>query len=256
MYTLLIVDDEYEIRNGLSNLFPWHETGFQVQAVRENGREALDYIIEHPVDVVLCDIMMPELSGIELARELRDRHPRIKIVFLSGYRDFEYARKALSYGVRNYIVKPTKYSELSHVFHQLREELDEEQSLSGPQGPDKTEAEAPREGGLQERIIARVRKYIDTNCHDASLEKAADLVRMNPHYLSKLYKQVTGVNFSDHLLGVKMDRAAELLRGINYRTHEISRMLGYSSPKSFSRAFKQYYGMSPREFRNSKPPVE
>jgi YesN/AraC family two-component response regulator len=252
MYTLLIVDDEYEIRNGLSNLFPWHETGFEVQAVRENGREALDYIAEKPVDAVLCDIMMPEMSGIELARNLRDQYPQIKIIFLSGYRDFDYARKALSIGVRDYIVKPTKYSELSQVFLKLKEELDEERAISeGRENHEQLQHGNSPEGGLQERIIAKVREYLETNYHDASLEKAADIVRMNPHYLSKLYKQITGENFSDYLLTVKMGKAAELLLDIGYRTHEISHMLGYSSPKSFSRAFKQHFGMCPREYRNS-----
>jgi two-component system, response regulator YesN len=254
MYTLLIVDDEYEIRNGLCNLFPWHEAGYTVTATCETGREALEYIEENSIDVVLCDIMMPEMTGIDLARELHEKQPHIKVVFLSGHRDFEYARKALSFGVKNYIVKPTKYSELSQVFLHLKKELDEERAATAQPEPETSSPGEGREGGLQERIITAVKEYIDKNYQDASLENAADLVRMTPHYLSKLYKQITGENFSDYLSSVKMDKAAKLLRGINYRTHEISHMLGYSSPKSFSRAFRQHFGMSPREYRNLNNP--
>ena len=116
MYRLIIVDDEFEIRNGLSRYFPWESVGFEAAAVFENARGALDYIRRNPVDVVLTDIEMPGMSGIELARVIHEQRLPVKVIFLSAYKKFEYARDAISYRVVHYITKPTVHSEIFEVF--------------------------------------------------------------------------------------------------------------------------------------------
>ena len=103
MYRLIIVDDEFEIRNGLSRYFPWESVGVEAAAVFENARGALDYIRRNPVDVVLTDIEMPGMSGIELARVIHEQRLPVKVIFLSAYKKFEYARDAISYRVVHYI---------------------------------------------------------------------------------------------------------------------------------------------------------
>ena len=115
MYRLIIVDDEFEIRNGLSRYFPWESVGFEAAAVFENARGALDYIRRNPVDVVLTDIEMPGMSGIELARVIHEQRLPVKVIFLSAYKKFEYARDAISYRVVHYITKPTVHSEIFEV---------------------------------------------------------------------------------------------------------------------------------------------
>ncbi|WP_055106189.1 response regulator transcription factor [Paenibacillus ihumii] len=135
MYNLLIVDDEAETREALSSYFPWDEVGFEVVGQANNGQEALQFIagVER-VDVVLTDIKMPVMSGVELAEKLYNGHRHIKTVFISGYRDFEYAQKALHYRVKNYVLKPAKYHVLMEVFHEIKEELDAERARLKP-GP-------------------------------------------------------------------------------------------------------------------------
>ncbi|GAA3401240.1 response regulator [Paenibacillus hodogayensis] len=243
MYKLVIVDDEVEIRSGMIRYFPWGEIGFQVAFHCENGQVALQYMLNHQVDALLCDIKMPVMNGIELARHLYERKLDVKTVFLSGYKDFEYARKALQYGVRNYIVKPTVYQELYDVFSRLKAELDEDRGEELA----KTGAEG---AGFNEKIIQAIRHYVLQNYRRATLEEAAGLIHMNPHYVSTYFKEKTGEYFSDFVLQVKMDKAAELLMDIRYKTYEVSEMVGYSNAKNFARAFKHYFGSSPREYRN------
>ena len=250
VYSLLIADDEYEIRNGLANLFPWQDVGFQPAGTAENGKKALEFIENNPVDVLLCDIMMPIMNGIDLAKILHERFPNVKTIFLSGYRDFEYAQQALAYGVKKYVVKPTKYNELFEIFQQLRAELDRERRPD----PD-AQTGKPEEwldAGFHDRIIAIINEYVETSYREASLGRAAELVRMSSFYVSKLYKAKTGCNFSWYLLSVKMRKAEELLRDVNRRTSEVSDLLGYGTPKSFTRAFKKFYGRNPRDFRNAQ----
>ncbi|UUZ79021.1 response regulator [Paenibacillus sp. P26] len=239
MYKLLIADDEYEIRNGLSNYFPWSDVGFEVVSQAENGPQVIEYTETHEVDVLLCDIRMPRMTGIEVARELYSRNSPVKVIFLSGYKDFEFAQQALIYGVKNYIVKPTNYEDLYHIFMGIKEELNRERK------------KAPGEESVSDKVIAVIKNYVQECYRDAALEDAAELVHMSPYYISKYFKQKTGENFSDYVISVKMQKAAQFLKEIDYKTYEISEMIGYSNPKNFTRTFKKYFGKSPREFRNA-----
>ncbi|MFS0567008.1 response regulator transcription factor [Brevibacillus invocatus] len=195
---------------------------------------------------MLCDIQMPVMSGIDVARELHQQNSPVKVVFLSGYREFEYAQQALSYGVKSYIVKPTKYNELENVFRKLKIELDQSKGSQSPS----TKVPEEKESAAPETVIAKVKSYLEQNYREATLDDAARLVHMNPYYLSKYFKKKTGENFSDYLIRVKMEKAKEFLMDVNNRTYTISEMVGYSNVKNFTRTFRKYVGKSPREFRN------
>lgn len=125
MYQLVIVDDEYTIRTGMCNYIDWEAMGFSVAADFEDGKETIAYLEEHPADVVLTDIEMAEVSGLELARYIKERQLPCKVIILSGYREFEYARKAIEYGVEHYILKPIRMDELQGVFADVKGKLDE-----------------------------------------------------------------------------------------------------------------------------------
>lgn len=255
MYQLLIVDDESKIRKGLRSFFPWQEIGFHVVSEAADGLQALEYVENHQVDVVLTDIVMPKMTGIELAQALHKRKHPTKVVFLTGYKEFEYARKALEYGVKQYLVKPTQYKEITEVFEIIRAELDQEYAaLSGEAGHTAAEMESDdtevEEKGYHEKKIAAIEQYVAEHYAEVSLESVAEVFHMNKHYLSKYFKKWTSVNFSDYVLSIKMKKAAELLNDYNNRSYEVGLIVGYDNAKNFSRAFKQYYGRSPREFRD------
>lgn len=242
MYNLLIADDDYEIRNGLCKYFPWDVVGFHVVGSVENGREALEFIKRHEVDVVLCDIKMPIMSGIDLASELSSLNSKVNIIFFSAYKDFLYAQKALENGVRRYILKSTNYQELIQAFTNIKEELDQQLHSSTKQGQD-----------MSKKIISTIKEYVEEHYRDATLEDLAKLVHMNPDYLSKFFKKNAGMLFSEYLMQIRMENAAQFLGDIQYKTYEISDKVGYSNSFNFTRAFKNYFGMTPRDFRNQKP---
>ncbi|MBP1996519.1 response regulator transcription factor [Paenibacillus eucommiae] len=248
MYTLLLVDDEYEIRTGLCNYFPWDEIGFEVVGQAENGKQALDFVKNNEVDVILSDIEMPVMTGIELAEELQKQKSKIKIIFLSGHRNFEFAQKAVSYGVKSYVVKSTKSSELVNVFKKIKDELDQETGEIDLPSKELTE-DSEEVYNFYDRLILTIKNHIKEHYKDVELEDISELVHMNPNYISRLFKKKTGQNFSDYLLSIRMEKALELLKDIKYKTYEVSYMLGYSNVKNFTRTFKSYYGKSPREFR-------
>ncbi len=128
MYKMIVLDDEPMIRSGLSSIVPWAELGYELVAVFEDGKEGIDYLERHEVDVVLTDIRMVEVSGLEVARRVFERKWRTKVVIISGYREFEYAKSAMQYNVRHFLLKPTRYEEIYGVFAGLKAELDGERA--------------------------------------------------------------------------------------------------------------------------------
>ncbi len=120
MYSLVIVDDEPAIRRGLARHIDWASMGFEVVESFEDGEDALAYLEHHHVDAVLTDIRMSVVSGLSLAKTIRDRGLETEVVILSGYKDFEYARSAMQSGVRSYLLKPASEEELREVFDGVR----------------------------------------------------------------------------------------------------------------------------------------
>ena len=126
MFKLAIVEDEDNIRHSLECFIPWEKIGFQVVGAFSDGTDALAYLREHPCDVVLTDILMSRMSGLEMIQQLHEIHPAIKVVILSGHSDFGYAQQAIRYQVSHYLVKPVDEDELIGVFQGLKEQLDSE----------------------------------------------------------------------------------------------------------------------------------
>ncbi len=246
MYKLLIVDDEYEIHNGISKFFPWDSIGFTVVSHLDNGKKAYEYIQKNPVHIVLTDVNMPVMNGLELASLLCENYPDIYIVFFSGYSDFSFAQKALEYNVKSYILKSHKYNEMIRVFTKLKAELDKKY-LSARQQDFQDNAI-----NFNDKVLAKIKDYINDNFATVTLEDLTDIVHMNPNYISKFFKQKTGQNFYDYLIEIRMKKAVKLLDDINYKTYEVSSLVGYRNSENFSRMFKQYYGITPRDYRNGK----
>ena len=238
MYRLLIVDDEYEIRTGLANYFPWDTVGFEIAGLCSNGVEALSFIEKQPVHAILCDVKMPVMDGLTFAQTLREKDSSVKLVFLSGYKDFEYVRKALQCNAQDYILKPTQFQEITRVFKKLQHELDltHMPALTPEHTPDD--------------LILAIQKIIQEQIDCVTLESVSREVFLSPFYVSKLFKQRTGKNFADYVTECRMKKAAELLCGHSCHTYEISMMVGYSNPNNFTRAFKKFYGVTPSEFKN------
>lgn len=241
MYKVIIVDDETKIRNGLAHLFPWNQSGFEVVGDFSNGRLAYEYALSHSVDLILSDIRMPVMDGLQLSQQLLSLQD-VKIVFFSGYQDFDYARQALKNGVFDYLLKPVKYEDLLNCLERVQTVLD----LSRP------EQKKTENLSYYDQMIETVRTYIEKEYQNATLERASQLVNLSPNYLSKIMKERSESSFSDYLFETRMKNAARFLRDIHYKQYEIAYRIGYDNPKNFSRAFKQYYHMTPREYRDLK----
>lgn len=126
MVKIVIVDDEKMIREGLVNTMPWEDMGIEVVGSAGNGLAALEIIREKQPHIVLTDIRMPKMNGIELLQSIREESSKIKVVILSGYDEFAYAQQAIKHGAADYILKPVNAEELQKVIKRLESDLKEE----------------------------------------------------------------------------------------------------------------------------------
>ena len=130
MYTMMIVDDEPSSRQGLCECFPWHEYGIDIIAQAKDGLEAKEVLSTRKPDIILTDIRMPKMDGIELSTFIRKEHRGIKIVFISGYDDLNYFKAAMKLDATDYIIKPINFAELSEVLRKVIHELDAEKQYN------------------------------------------------------------------------------------------------------------------------------
>ncbi|NOU96143.1 response regulator [Paenibacillus sp. LMG 31456] len=127
MYKVLLVDDERIILEGISNVVDWAKAGTELMGTARNGIEAYDKVQLDPPDIIISDIKMPGMDGLQLAAKITDNYPNIKMVLLSGFGDFEYARSAIRYGVKQYLLKPCNENKIVEVLQQLVKEIEQEE---------------------------------------------------------------------------------------------------------------------------------
>ncbi len=126
LYRIILVDDEEEVRKGIIKKINWETLGFEVVGDAENGQDALEKIEQLEPDVIMTDIRMPYMDGLELIAKIRQKYPSMKVLIFSGYDDFEYAQQAIKLNVTEYILKPVNVEELTEILTRVRENLDKE----------------------------------------------------------------------------------------------------------------------------------
>ncbi len=237
MYRVVIVDDEKTISEGIASLFPWSSIGFEAVSYTD-PRVALADIERNGCDVVLSDIEMPGMSGIELCQKLQGKD--IIVVFLSSHQNYDYFRSAIRYSVEDYLLKPISSDDIMECFGKIKAKLDARHPA---------EEEETHTSGYYESIRKIVIDYLEENYQNARLEEAAHRANLSSAYLSSLLKDKLGCGFSELLTKIRMEKAAKMLGDVQYKAYDIAYYVGYDNPKSFSRAFKNYYGCSPMEYR-------
>ena len=235
---ILIIDDEPKIRNGLSNLLTRRE-GWEVAGAYENAADALKYLAVNQVDVMITDIKMPEISGLELIARIRERDKKTAIIILSGYSNFQFAQRAIELGVSRYLTKPTNPRELICVLEET------EKKLGGKQEKEKDSGKIPN------LFVQKAADYIKLNYSEKiSIKEIADQLYLSPNYLSELFKKHTGKTISEYLTEYRLEKACQLLDHAESRVGDVSGMVGIHDGRYFSNMFKKKYGMTPTEYRN------
>ncbi|RAR43075.1 response regulator [Paenibacillus sp. MDMC362] len=235
MFNVLIVDDESVQREGIKDLIFQYRFPFQVLEA-DNGMSAKRILLQNAIDILITDVRMPLMDGLELSKQARKTQQDVKIVICSGYDEFEYARSAIRLGVVNYLLKPLAREE----FLQVMEDITQISPYGG-------ELE---QGTIESKVIRQVKDYVkDHHQRDISLSDAAREVYLSPGYLSILFKKETGENFSKYLTDYRLRRASYLLKHSNMKVNDIAGAVGIDNHSYFAKLFKSKFGVSPLQYR-------
>ena len=238
-YKLLIVDDERIIREGLLS-FKWQELGFSASYAASDGEEAIKFLEKEKVDVVLTDIKMPVVDGLKLCEYIREKYPECEIVILTGYKDFDYAKKAISSGVFEYLLKPVDIDEINRVFTSLKAILDKRKIQE-------TEISKKYSLAVKNAIIYMEEHYYEK----ITLYILAQNVFLSPGYLSSLFTKETGQTVMEYLSNIRIRHAKVLLKKLDLKIYQIAEKVGYSNTKYFTDIFKRVTGFTPIQYRTS-----
>ncbi len=268
---LLIADDEVQIRNGLRMGIDWKTIGVGAVLAAKDGLEAYRLCEEHRIELILADVRMPGIDGLELASRL-SYSPR-KIVIISGYADFSYAQKAIKFGAEDYMLKPVNIAELTELMRRLVREVQAEKCITRVDGerPNETMSSGlvshQRFFGKDDHLdltrndfdstLLRTLDYI--NCHydeKLSVEDVAGYVGKSNNYFSTTFRKSTGYTFVDYLTRLRIEHAKKLLKATSMMTYEIAEKVGFSDYKYFSIVFKRMQGCAPTEYRKGKWVIE
>lgn len=370
MWKVMLADDEPYVREGMEKLIPWKELGCELVFQAKNGRELIERMDEERPDIVIVDIKMPVMGGLEVAQYLEEKGWTTKVIILTAYADFEYARQAIRFQVTDYCIKTMALDEIPKIlektvrllqerkltsyqmiliyglvrkgsafskiidfcfdqetvygqssegdclcvtlcnpplidelFKRCRKLVEMSENFMGEvpvvciscayyeedeaadiygrayeyilehveetkqrvwfAGYEEDEGKAgavsdqsgtaPEEEALSgeetANLVDRTRRLIEKQfCNRLTLEEIADQVHANRSYLSRVYKQKTGENLFDVINRMRIERAETLMKEQKYKIYEIAELVGFEDTAYFSRVFKKFKGMSPKEY--------
>lgn len=261
MIRLLIADDEKLEREALAELVQRRFEREVVLEMAENGRKAADTAVLWGADLILMDIEMPGMSGLDAARAVLAQRPSCRVIFVTAYSLFQYAHEAVHLGACDYLLKPVDPDELEASVRRAMRQIETERKLeelaaARPQ-PEQTETEEEAEDAPEESensqtalVMAHVRRYLEDNyMFDLSLDSVGEILHISPAYLSAQFKKYQKMNFLDCLTELRINAAKELLADPFRSSAEVASMVGYEDASYFARAFKKRTGMTPTQYR-------
>ncbi|MGI5899739.1 MAG: response regulator transcription factor [Christensenellales bacterium] len=247
MYKMMIVDDEPNVVEGIRDCIKWGRYGVVVCATAYDGADALEKSHLTKPDIVIADIRMPEMNGLDMINEMRRNLPESVFIVISAFEHFEYAKRAINMGVTAYLTKPVRAREIVEKVAEAVEKLDGYKSADGVDvGGDIADCYD---------VIDQAKNFIEMNRRrqtDVSLEEVAAHVSLSSAYFSRLFKKETGMLFVEYVKRKKLDAAKAMLLQTNMKVYAISKRLGYKSVQYFATMFKEREGMTPGEFRAKK----
>ena len=263
-YKVLLADDEQIERMALAKRLHKHFGDSLVIWQAADGNEAVRLCFKERCQIVIMDISMPELNGVEAAEQIRRLDEDCEIIFLTAYDEFSYAKRAIAIHALDYLLKPCEEEELTAVMEeavgriQKREQFEKlhmEQEMpeeTGAEMPEPDLEEEPDEPDRLGQAAEKIRRYIRKNyMKDISMQDAARMMNYSDAYFCKLFKQCFDQNFTAYLARFRINEARRLLQDKNASVREVSMLVGYYDANYFAKVFKRIEGMNPSEYRDS-----
>ncbi len=244
MLKIILVDDEEFIRLGLEKIFGRMDLNVSVIGSYANGMSAFAHISklhEDEIDVLITDVKMPVMNGLKLIEAVRERMPKLPIIILSGFSDFEYARMAMRNGVTDYLLKPVVKTQLYELLAKL---------AARGRTADKPDVRSAEWN--ENYLVEQIKQYLDHHYDkNFELDKLAEELDKNASYISRVFKLHTSITITDYLIQTRIDRAKQfLIDHPQLKNYEVSQLVGYQDAVYFNKLFKKMTGVTPREYKD------
>ena len=262
MYRLLVADDEIIERKVLLKTLQKNLEGQCELFQAENGREALEIYEKEKIQIVILDIEMPGINGIQAAEKIREKDKNCCIIFLTAYDEFSYAKKAITVRALDYILKPWDEKELMLVLEEamrLAGEKEEqtrigkvaEQAEAGQQIMEE-EPDYANENLRISKVTEMLKDYICENyMKDLSVQQMAEKTNYSEPHFCRLFKQSFGQNFTSYLKEYRINMAKKMLEQPTVNVKDVGKNVGYEDSNYFTKVFRRITGQSPTEYRNT-----
>lgn len=261
---LLMVNDEEFTINTMKDEIPWADYGISDVYIAYNVSEGKEIISQHQIDILLCDIEMPEENGIALIRWIRINHYDIDCILLTCHADFNYAKEAVTLNCQDYLLLPTSYENIGNTVikvvdrrtDRLQNNRLQEYGKSWLMTKEQKVDKKDENSRTTKEVIAECVSYIlqNLNNENLSVNEIASLFYMNPIYLNRIFKKEKNIAISQFIIKEKMSLAAELLKNPNSSAIAVAKQVGYPNYSYFAHTFKKYYGCTPTQYCKKMPP--
>lgn len=240
MYKVLVVEDEEIIRRGLIRSVDWASYNLEIVGEANNGKEALSMISKTFPDIIILDINMPILDGIELLNRLPSH--TYSIIILSGHSEFEYAQQAIKHGVVDYLLKPIDQSKFLESLEKAKRNVEYLNTVSFSEGDKYRVLEIVDK--VESITLTKVLNYIDENYSERiTLEDLEEVTNKSSTSINSRFQRHLNTTFSEYLTLYRMQKAVDLIKDHEYHMYEIAEMVGYSDYKYFNKVFNKVLGV-------------
>lgn len=262
---IILIDDNVSTTSLLKDSIDWKALGIDRVFIANSAQAAKRLISENNIEIIICDIEMPQQDGLSLMRELRANQCNAVCIFLTAHAEFRFAQAAIELNSSDYILKPFSIDDIVQKIAQAVEQvellyrnntyirfgkawIDSQQEMTGLQ---KDEFLAPRDKS-SDTLVQKAKQYIQDNyVNDISLQDIADHVHLNPNYLIKTFKNSEKMTPIDYLNHVRIAQAKLLLLSNNFSVSQVSMMTGFNNIPYFTKVFKKHVRMTPSEYKSS-----
>lgn len=246
MIKVLVVEDEEMIRKGIVLTVNWEALDCKVVGEAANGLEGLEAVKRLNPELIITDIKMPQMDGIEMLQKLREMGNNTHVIILSAYDTFSYAQSALRLGAVDYLLKPFHDGDLERAVTLVHEKL---------YPNSKTKILLVKEGP-KSNYVREAMDYIRMHFNDPGIciSSIAEHLNISEGYLSHTFKKETGLSPLNYLTQYRIQQAMQMLEDCRIRVYEVAEKVGYQDIAYFSSTFKKLTGMSPSDYQNAQGP--
>ena len=249
MLKVLIVENELYVRKGIVLTVDWAAMDCLIVGEAANGEEGLEAARKYKPNLIITDIKMPKMDGIEMLRQLREEGCDAFVIMLTAYSVFEYAQSAIKLGAVDYLIKPFHDGELEAAVGRVREQLAPVRQES--EQPPVLDALLDLNKGDKSKYVMQAMSYISEHYarQSLNLSEVAASIGISEGYLGHLFKKETDYTILEYITQYRVHMAIQLLRDRRVKIYEVAESVGYKDITYFSTTFKRLVGVSPSEFQ-------